>query len=42
MPRGEVAIIGGSHGGFDRISELNDRMAAFIQAQATAVLSHCT
>jgi len=42
MPHGQVVIVPGSHGGFDRISELNDRMAAFIQAQATAVLSHCT
>jgi pimeloyl-ACP methyl ester carboxylesterase len=33
LPHGAVAIIPGSHGGFDRISELNDRMAAFIQAQ---------
>ena len=25
----------GSHGGFNRIDELNDRIAAFIKAQAT-------
>jgi hypothetical protein len=25
----------GSHGGFDRIVELNDRIAAFIRAHAT-------
>jgi hypothetical protein len=31
-------MIPGSHGGFDRISELNDRMAASIEAQATPVL----
>jgi hypothetical protein len=27
-------IVPGSHGGFDRNDELNDRMAAFIEAQA--------
>jgi hypothetical protein len=32
--RTEVAVIGGNHGGFDRIDALNDRMAAFIEAQA--------
>jgi hypothetical protein len=26
----------GSHGGFNRINELNDRIAAFIQAAAVA------
>ena len=31
----DVAIVPGSHGGFNRIDELNDRIAAFIQAQAT-------
>jgi pimeloyl-ACP methyl ester carboxylesterase len=35
MPHAEVAIVPGSHGGFNRIDELNDRMAAFIKAQAT-------
>jgi hypothetical protein len=35
MPHAEVAIVPGSHGGFNRINELNDRIAAFIQAQAT-------
>jgi pimeloyl-ACP methyl ester carboxylesterase len=35
VPHAEVAIVPGSHGGFDRIDELNDRIAAFIQAQAT-------
>jgi hypothetical protein len=29
----QVAIVPGSHGGFDRISELNDRVAAFIRTQ---------
>jgi len=33
-PHAEVAIVPGSHGGFDRIGELNDRIAAFISAQA--------
>ena len=33
MPHAEVAIVPGSHGGFNRIGELNDRMAEFIQAQ---------
>jgi pimeloyl-ACP methyl ester carboxylesterase len=32
MPHAEVAIVPGSHGGFDRINELNDRIAAFIQS----------
>jgi pimeloyl-ACP methyl ester carboxylesterase len=35
MPHAEVAIIPGSHGGFNRIDELNDRIAAFIEAHAT-------
>ena len=35
MPHAEVAIVPGSHGGFDRIDELNDRIAAFIKAHAT-------
>jgi pimeloyl-ACP methyl ester carboxylesterase len=30
MPHAEVAVVPGSHGGFDRIDELNDRIAAFI------------
>jgi pimeloyl-ACP methyl ester carboxylesterase len=30
MPHAEVAIVPGSHGGFNRIDELNDRIAAFI------------
>jgi pimeloyl-ACP methyl ester carboxylesterase len=33
MPHAEVAIVPGSHGGFDRINEVNDRIAAFIEAQ---------
>ena len=32
MPQAEVAIVPGSHGGFDRIDELNRRMVAFIAA----------
>jgi pimeloyl-ACP methyl ester carboxylesterase len=35
MPHAEVAIVPGSHGGFTRIDELNDRIAAFIKSQAT-------
>jgi pimeloyl-ACP methyl ester carboxylesterase len=34
MPHAEVAIVPGSHGGFNRINELNGRIAAFIEAQA--------
>jgi pimeloyl-ACP methyl ester carboxylesterase len=34
MPHAEVAIVPGSHGGFNRIDELNDRIAAFIEAHA--------
>jgi pimeloyl-ACP methyl ester carboxylesterase len=36
MPHAEVAIVPGSHGGFNRIDELNDQIAAFIKAQATS------
>ncbi len=35
MPSAEVAIVPGSHGGFNRIDELNDRIAAFIKGHAT-------
>jgi pimeloyl-ACP methyl ester carboxylesterase len=35
MPHAEVAIVPGSHGGFTRMDELNDRIAAFIKGQAT-------
>jgi pimeloyl-ACP methyl ester carboxylesterase len=35
MPHAEVAVVPGSHGGFNRIGELNDRIAAFIKAHAT-------
>ena len=35
MPHAEVAVVSGSHGGFNRVDELNDRIAAFIKAQAT-------
>jgi pimeloyl-ACP methyl ester carboxylesterase len=34
MPHAEVAVVPGSHGGFNRIGELNDRIAAFIKAHA--------
>jgi pimeloyl-ACP methyl ester carboxylesterase len=33
MPQAQVAIVPGSHGGFNRIDELNDRITAFIKAQ---------
>jgi pimeloyl-ACP methyl ester carboxylesterase len=39
MPHAEVAIVPGSHGGFNRIDELNDQIAAFIKAQATGKVS---
>jgi pimeloyl-ACP methyl ester carboxylesterase len=32
MPHAEIAIVPGSHAGFNRIDELNDRIAAFIEA----------
>ena len=35
MPHAEVAIVPGSHGGFNRIDELNDRITAFIKTRAT-------
>ena len=35
MPHAEVAIVPGSHGGFNRIDELNDRIVVFIKGQAT-------
>ncbi len=41
MPHAEIAVVPGSHGGFNRIGELNDRITAFIaghtadSAQAT-------
>ncbi len=35
MPQAEVTIVPGSHGGFNRIDELNNRITAFIQAHAT-------
>jgi pimeloyl-ACP methyl ester carboxylesterase len=34
IPDAEVAIVPGSHGGFDRIDALNDRISAFIKARA--------
>ena len=34
MPDAEVAIVPGSHGGFNRIGELNDRISAFIDAHS--------
>ena len=35
MPHAQVVIVPGSHGGFNRIDEVNDRIAAFITAHAT-------
>jgi pimeloyl-ACP methyl ester carboxylesterase len=35
MPHAQVAIVPGSHGGFNRIDEVNDRIVAFIKAQTT-------
>jgi len=35
MPHAEVAVVPGSHGGFNRIDELNDRIAAFVKGHAT-------
>ena len=34
MPHAEVAIVPGSHGGFNRIDALNNRITAFIKTQA--------
>ena len=36
MPHAQVAIVPGSHGGFNRINELNQQIAAFIKAPATS------
>src|SRR6201996_2822916 len=36
MPHAEVAIVPGSHGGFDRVDQLNQRMVAFITAHSGA------
>ena len=35
IPHAEVAVVPGSHGGFNRIDEVNDRIAAFIEAHAS-------
>ncbi len=35
MPQAEIAVVPGSHGGFSRIAELNNRITAFIKAHAT-------
>jgi pimeloyl-ACP methyl ester carboxylesterase len=35
MPHAEVAVVPGSHGGFNRIDELNNRITAFINSHAT-------
>jgi pimeloyl-ACP methyl ester carboxylesterase len=36
VPHAEVAIVPGSHGGFNRIDELNDQITAFIKAHASS------
>jgi dienelactone hydrolase len=36
MPSAEVVIVPGSHGGFNRIDALNDRIADFLKARATS------
>jgi pimeloyl-ACP methyl ester carboxylesterase len=36
VPHAEVGIVPGSHGGFNRIDELNDRITAFINVHATS------
>jgi pimeloyl-ACP methyl ester carboxylesterase len=36
IPHAEVAIVPGSHGGFNRIDELNKRITAFLEANATS------
>jgi pimeloyl-ACP methyl ester carboxylesterase len=35
MPHAEVVVVPGSHGGFNRIDELNDQITAFIKTHAT-------
>jgi pimeloyl-ACP methyl ester carboxylesterase len=35
MRHADVAVVPGSHGGFNRIDEVNYRIAAFIKAQST-------
>ena len=35
IPHAQVAIVPGSHGGFDRIDELNNQIAVFITTQTT-------
>ena len=36
MPHAQVAVVPGSHGGFNRIRELNQQIAAFIKARAAS------
>jgi pimeloyl-ACP methyl ester carboxylesterase len=35
MPQAQVEIVSGSHGGFNRLDALNDRIAAFIRAHSS-------
>jgi pimeloyl-ACP methyl ester carboxylesterase len=37
IPHAQVAVVPGSHGGFNRIDALNDQIAAFIKARATGM-----
>ena len=39
MPHAEIAVVPGSHGGFNRIDELNERITAFISSQAAGRVS---
>jgi pimeloyl-ACP methyl ester carboxylesterase len=42
IPHAEIAIVPGSHGGFNRIDELNERITAFISDQAVGRISDST
>jgi pimeloyl-ACP methyl ester carboxylesterase len=42
MPHAEIAVVSGSHGGFNRIDELNARITAFISGQAAGRVSGST
>jgi pimeloyl-ACP methyl ester carboxylesterase len=42
MPHAEVTVVPGSHGGFNRIDELNERITAFISGQTVGRVSGST
>ena len=42
MPHAEIAVVPGSHGGFNRIDELNEQITAFIRGQAVGRVSGST